>query len=96
MDRRDRRRSRARGAIETENRALRLYLKGEIEENAAASAAAARESRGTEFFLSTLGCASGQLAFMARTPQWAPMAEAQRSRCEKLLAGASGPAATPR
>ncbi len=52
--------------VETENRALRLYLRSETEESASLALEAARLAAGTEFFRYRLGCAGGQLEWIAR------------------------------
>jgi hypothetical protein len=66
----------ARGRVEEENRALRLYLASEVRDSYAEGLDAAQRSLGTEFFRYRLGCASRQLA--------SAQGAASRDRCAQL------------
>ena len=72
-----------RGRIEVENRALRRYVRAEVEGDASGNAEAARLSRGTGFFLTTIGCATEQLEYLARSAGHAA-AEKQARICASL------------
>ena len=81
----------ARGAVLAENAALRRYLEAEIRDDRAPGLDAARLSRGTEFYLYRMGCASAQRKYIeehaTERPEWA----AQLRRCDSFLAGAPSP-----
>ncbi len=77
--------------IRRENRALRLYVEAKVEAEPAKAVAAARESRGTEFFLYGLGCATAQLDYLrsdARVP--ARQIASQLAHCSGVI-GLGGP-----
>jgi spermidine synthase len=73
--------------VRRENRALRLYTREVAEGAAGARIAAARSSRGTEFFLYGFGCATSQLDTLRAAADMTP--ERLRShvaRCDQLRA----------
>jgi spermidine synthase len=73
-----------RASVVAENEALRLYLASEIASDPAAGLEAARRSRGTEFYLYRMGCASAQRAFIEKRLAEHPEGSAQLRRCESL------------
>ena len=81
--------------VESENRALRQCVESVARGDQNLSVAAASLSRGTEFYLYRLGCATPQLEFLRRSlaprPNGMPSRqsiEAHRVRCESLRAAA--------
>jgi hypothetical protein len=71
--------------VATERRAMRLYLRSEIEEDVSAAAEAARISRGTGFFLYRFGCDAWQLEALRAQPGGAFAAQA--ARCARVGGG---------
>ena len=75
--------------VETENAALRGYLRSRTRGERAAGVEAARTSRGTEFFLYGHGCTERQLQTLAGLAasdgEASARLTAQRRRCAQLL-----------
>ena len=72
-------------AVETENEALRLYLRSKTTDEATLEAEAARRSSGTEFFLYGLGCTTEQLEYLQSTSGLPPdRLAAHQRKCAAL------------
>jgi spermidine synthase len=80
-----------RASVVTENGALRLYLESEIRGDATAGFEAARRSRGTEFYLYRMGCATAQRAFLESRAAEYPGSSEQLRRCASFLSGLPEP-----